>query len=163
MGKILDINGQPFQFDDEMQSAREDIPQVASRAPEHPASGITPNRAALCLRAAERGDLIMQADLAADLEEKDTHLFAELGKRRLAVQSVAWSVEPPPNATAAEKKDAAMLDEFLRGASWFEEALYDATDAILKGYSMQEIEWGYLGAFSGADGTALARPCAILP
>ncbi|WP_250870456.1 DUF935 domain-containing protein [Hafnia paralvei] len=145
MGKILDINGQPFQFDDEMQSAREDIPQVASRAPEHPASGITPNRAAICLRAAERGDLIMQADLAADLEEKDTHLFAELGKRRLAVQSVAWSVEPPPNATAAEKKDAAMIDEFLRGVSWFEEALYDATDAILKGYSMQEIEWGYLG------------------
>ncbi|AIJ09271.1 DUF935 domain-containing protein [Edwardsiella anguillarum] len=145
MGKILDINGQPFDFDPEMQSVREDLPQVASRAAEHPSSGITPNRAALCLRAAERGDLIMQADLAADLEEKDTHLFAELSKRRLAIQSVAWRIEPPPNALAAEKKDAAMLSEFLQSAAWFEDGLFDATDAILKGYSMQEIEWGYLG------------------
>lgn len=122
-----------------------DIPQIASRYIEHPASGITPNRAAQCLRGAERGDLIAQSDLAADIEEKDTHLFAELGKRRLAIQGVPWSIEPPPNASANEKKDAEMLDEYLHSADWFDAMLFDATDAILKGYSCMEIEHGMLG------------------
>ncbi|WP_423826917.1 phage portal protein family protein [Shigella sonnei] len=121
------------------------MPQIASRYVEHPASGITPNRAAQCLRGAERGDLIAQSDLAADIEEKDTHLFAELGKRRLAIQGVPWSIEPPPNASANEKKDAEMLDEYLHSADWFDAMLFDATDAILKGYSCMEIEHGMLG------------------
>ncbi|EPS4754384.1 phage portal protein family protein, partial [Escherichia coli] len=129
----------------EMQSAVLDIPQIASRYIEHPASGITPNRAAQCLRGAERGDLIAQSDLAADIEEKDTHLFAELGKRRLSIQGVPWSIEPPPNASANEKKDAEMLDEYLHSADWFDAMLFDATDAILKGYSCMEIEHGMLG------------------
>jgi len=60
---------------------------VARRAPAHPASGITPNRAALCLRAAEHGDMTALVDLDANLEEKDTHLFSELSKRRLALNS----------------------------------------------------------------------------
>lgn len=145
MGRIIDTDGKPFSFDPEMQSAALDIPQIASRYIEHPASGITPNRAAQCLRGAERGDLIAQSDLAADIEEKDTHLFAELGKRRLAIQGVPWSIEPPPNASANEKKDAEMLDEYLHSADWFDAMLFDATDAILKGYSCMEIEHGMLG------------------
>lgn len=44
-----------------------------------------------------------------------------------------------------EKKDAEMLDEYLHGADWFDAMLFDATDAILKGYSCQEIEWGRIG------------------
>ncbi|EHA8824144.1 DUF935 domain-containing protein, partial [Escherichia coli] len=123
MGRIIDLDGKPFSFDPEMQSAALDIPQIASRYIEHPASGITPNRAAQCLRGAERGDLIAQSDLAADIEEKDTHLFAELGKRRLAIQGVPWSIEPPPNASANEKKDAEMLDEYLHSADWFDAML----------------------------------------
>lgn len=141
----MDLDGKPFSFDPEMQTATLDIPQIANRFIEHPASGITPNRAAQCLRAAEQGDLMAQSDLAADIEEKDTHLFAELSKRRLAVQSVPWDVAPPPNASAQEKKDAEMLDEYLKGADWFDAMLFDATDAILKGYSCQEIEWGRIG------------------
>ncbi|EBH6704347.1 DUF935 domain-containing protein [Salmonella enterica] len=145
MGKIVDLDGKPFDFDPDLQTAVLDIPQIANRFIEHPASGITPNRAAQCLRAAEQGDLMAQSDLAADIEEKDTHLFAELSKRRLAIQSVPWSIQPPSNATAQEKKDAEMLDEYLHGADWFDAMLFDATDAILKGYSCQEIEWGRLG------------------
>ncbi|EEJ6876638.1 DUF935 family protein, partial [Salmonella enterica subsp. houtenae] len=106
MGKIVDRDGKPFDFDPERQTAVLDIPQIANRFIEHPASGITPNRAAQCLRAAEQGDLVAQSDLAADIEEKDTHLFAELSKRRLAIQSVPWSVMPPANATVQEKKGA---------------------------------------------------------
>ncbi|MDR8533009.1 DUF935 domain-containing protein [Serratia nevei] len=145
--RIVDITGQPFRFDEGMQTQREELSMVANRYQEHPSSGITPNRAAVILRDAERGDLASQADLATDIEEKDTHIFSELGKRRLAIQSVPWSIEPPPNASSAEKKDAEMLDEYLRDAAWFEDGLFDASDAILKGYAMQEIEWGWLGKF----------------
>ncbi|EAO0004804.1 DUF935 domain-containing protein, partial [Salmonella enterica] len=52
MGKIVDRDGKPFDFDPERQTAVLDIPQIANRFIEHPASGITPNRAAQCLRAA---------------------------------------------------------------------------------------------------------------
>ncbi|EAS1999544.1 DUF935 domain-containing protein [Salmonella enterica] len=145
MGRILDATGQPFDFDDELQTAQESLALVMKRTQEHPSSGITPNRAAQLLRDAERGDLSAQADLAFDMEEKDTHLFSELSKRRLAIQSLNWSIKPPKNASAQEKKDAEMLDEILRDAAWFEDAIFDAGDAVLKGYSMQEIEWGWLG------------------
>ena len=39
MGRIIDLDGKPFSFDPEMQSAVLDIPQIASRYIEHPASG----------------------------------------------------------------------------------------------------------------------------
>ncbi len=35
-----------------------------------------------------------------------------------------------------------MLDEYLHSADWFDAMLFDATDAILKGYSCMEIEHG---------------------
>lgn len=39
--------------------------------------------------------------LATDLEEKDTHLFSELSKRRLALHSIVeWSIQPPDNPNA---------------------------------------------------------------
>lgn len=145
MGRILDLSGNPFDFDPDLQTAQESLAMVAKRTQEHPSSGITPNRAAIILRDAERGDLTAQADLAFDMEEKDTHLFSELAKRRLAVQSLPWHIEPPSGASAQEKKDAAMLEEILQDAAWFEDAIFDAGDAILKGYSMQEIEWGWMG------------------
>ena len=147
MGRIIDLSGNPFDFDDEMQSQQEALAQVMKRTQEHPSSGITPNRAAQLLRDAEGGNLSAQADLAFDMEEKDTHLFSELSKRRLAIQSLEWRIVPPRNATAREKEDAALLNEFLHDAAWFEDCLFDAGDAILKGYSMQEIEWGYVGKF----------------
>ncbi|HFO4497714.1 TPA: DUF935 domain-containing protein, partial [Escherichia coli] len=145
MGRILDISGQPFDFDDEMQTRSDELAMVMKRTQEHPSSGVTPNRAAQMLRDAERGDLTAQADLAFDMEEKDTHLFSELSKRRLAIQALEWRIAPARDASAQEKKDADMLNEYLHDAAWFEDALFDAGDAILKGYSMQEIEWGWLG------------------
>ncbi|EJK7371867.1 DUF935 domain-containing protein, partial [Escherichia coli] len=126
MGRILDISGQPFDFDDEMQTRSDELAMVMKRTQEHPSSGVTPNRAAQMLRDAERGDLTAQADLAFDMEEKDTHLFSELSKRRLAIQALEWRIAPARDASAQEKKDADMLNEYLHDAAWFEDALFDA-------------------------------------
>ncbi|AWW56540.1 DUF935 domain-containing protein [Pasteurella multocida] len=144
MGKsrILDIHGKPFTFDDEVQTENDSRLALLQRHySDHPSSGLTPAKAARILRAAEMGDLVAQAELAEDMEEKDAHLHSELSKRRNAILTVDWQISPPPNATPEEQRDAEMLEEILRDAVWLDDCLFDATDAILKGFSCQEIEW----------------------
>lgn len=141
--RIVDVRGQRFTLPEPQTVADDNVAMVAARYQTHPASGITPNKAASCLLAAEMGDLIAQADLAEDMEEKDTHLQSELGKRRRAIQATDWTLEPPRNASAAEKRDTEMLTEILKDADWWEDLIWDATDAIFKGYSGQQITWGY--------------------
>lgn len=144
MGKsrILDIHGKPFTFDDEVQTENDSRLALLQRHySDHPSSGLTPAKAARILRAAEMGDLVAQAELAEDMEEKDAHLHSELSKRRNAILTVDWQIAPPPNATPDEQRDAEMLEEILRDAVWLDDCLFDATDAILKGFSCQEIEW----------------------
>lgn len=106
--RIVDITGQPFRFDEGMQTQREELSMVANRYQEHPSSGITPNRAAVILRDAECGDLASQADLATDIEEKDTHIFSELGKRRLAIRASpgVLSRHRTPAAPKERRRDA---------------------------------------------------------
>lgn len=143
VSQIVDVRGKRMSLPEPQTKADDNVAMVASRYQEHPASGITPDKAAQYLRAAEAGDLIAQADMAEDMEEKDTHLQSELGKRRRAVLAVDWTLEPPRNASAAEKRDTEMLTEILKDADWWEDMIFDATDAILKGYSGQQITWGY--------------------
>ena len=140
--KILDIHGNPFDFDDDQQTENDSrLALLQHHYSEHPASGLTPSKAATLLRAAEMGDLIGQCELAEDMEEKDSHLQSELGKRRNAILTMDWQITPPPNASAAEQRDAQMIEEILRDATWLDDCIFDATDAILKGFSCQEIEW----------------------
>ncbi|WP_246814699.1 DUF935 domain-containing protein [Ferrimonas balearica] len=113
---------------------------------EHPSSGLTPARAAAILLAAEHDNLIAQCELAEDLEEKDGHLFAELDKRKRALLSVPWRIVPPREATAQEQRDCQTLQTLLEEASWLTPAIKDAADAILKGYSCQELIWQRDGA-----------------
>lgn len=142
MSRILDIHGNPFKFDDEVQTENDSrLAMLNKHYSEHPVSGLSPMRAAQILRAAEMGDLVAQAELAEDMEEKDAHLQSELGKRRSALLTVDWQIQPPVNASAAEIRDAEMLEEILRDATWFDDCIFDATDAILKGFSCQEIQW----------------------
>jgi phage gp29-like protein len=143
--QIVDATGRPFEYLDEEQTKVDpNIALVAARTQTHPISGVTPDRAAQYLRAAEQGNLTAQADMAEDMEEKDTHLQSELGKRRRAVQAVDWMLQPPRNASAQEKRDTEALQEILEDANWWEDVIFDATDAILKGYSAQEIRWEYV-------------------
>lgn len=111
----------------------------------HPSRGLTPPRLARILESAEQGDLMAQCELFEDMEEKDAHIFAEISKRKRALQTIPWDILPPRDATAAEKKDADYLKEALGDLPDFEDVLFDALDAIGKGYSCQEIEWQRLG------------------
>lgn len=111
----------------------------------HPSRGLTPSRLAAILEAAEQGDVIAQFELFEDMEEKDAHILAEMGKRRRAVTQLEFQVVPPPNPSARERKAAKALQEMLAEIDNFEDVLLDTTDAIGKGFVCQEIEWQQVG------------------
>lgn len=155
---ILDVNGQPIDIAAlaEPQTAR--VGPLVREFAEHPARGLTPARLHGIMVAAEQGDITAQLDLADDMVERDAHLYAELAKRRGAVASQAWSVQPPPGASAAEKKTTeqvaywlATLDCHADGMQGgLELAISVMTDAILKGFSPIEMVWSLQSDGSGA-------------
>lgn len=112
---------------------------------EHPVVGLTPQRLHQLLTNAEQGDLQAQADLFSDMEERDGHLFSEMDKRKKGVNGLSWSVNPPRNASEAERKIAAEVQEWIDDIKDFEMFLFDAMDAVGHGYSAQEIIWQRLG------------------
>lgn len=107
----------------------------------HPARGLTLDKLASLLRGAEAGDLIPQAELGEDMEERDSHLFAELSKRKRALVGLDWHVDPRPGADAAEKRAAQVAGELIAAIPDFEDAVFDLADGILKSYSGLEIAW----------------------
>jgi phage gp29-like protein len=138
-----------FKFDGEKVNAADlKQPQTAGMASlhrefqGHPTRGLTPSRLADILDAAEQGDLIAQAELYEDLEEKDGHILAEMGKRRRALVSLEWDVLPPDNPTPVEEKAAERLAQMVDALDDFEGMLFDITDAIGKGFACLELEWG---------------------
>lgn len=108
---------------------------------DHPMRGLTPARLAQILQQAELGDLTAQADLFMDLEEKDGHLAAELAKRKLAVTQLDWSLVPPRDASAREKKAAQRLEDLIRDRVDIGRLRHDLLDGIGHGYSCVELDW----------------------
>jgi len=142
---ILDQYGNPIRRETltEPQTAR--VGALHSEWETHPVRGLTPAKLARILEDAEQGDLVAQADLAEDMEEKDGHILAELGKRKRAILTLDWDIQPPRDATRAEEEDAAWVREVLLDMPDFDDLLLDLLDAISKGYSCAEIAWGRQG------------------
>lgn len=112
---------------------------------EHPARGITPQKLHAILTDAEQGNMIAQSNLFLDMEERDAHIYAEMSKRKRALLTLSWHVEPPKNATAAEKALAAEVQEWLENIEDFEDVMLDCLDGIGHGFAALEIEWELQG------------------
>lgn len=141
---IVDVNGIPFKIKEIVQKQSEDNAQIAQlkqEFAEHPSRGLTPAKLASVMLEAEHGNIMLQADLADDMEEKDGHIFAELDKRKRALLTVPWSIKPPRNATDAEKEEAHIVNEILLDANCMDDVLFDMADGILKGFSNIEMAW----------------------
>ena len=102
---------------------------------------LDPARLASAFAAADQGQVMEQATLFELVEEQDAHIFAELGKRRRAVTGLGWQLQPPHDASAAELARCEELADMLRSIPRFEDAQYDVTDAIGKGFAALEIDW----------------------
>lgn len=139
---ILDVFGNPIEREQlqEPQTAR--VGHLRSEFENHPSRGLTPARLAKILQDAEQGDLTAQHELFQDMEEKDAHLYSVMQTRRGALQSLDWTVEPPVNATAAEKDLAAFAQDMLGALGDFEDLLFDMSDAVGHGFAALELTWG---------------------
>ena len=140
--KILDQYGNPV----DMRMLREpQTSRIASLDNEYLTGmleGITPARLADALREADAGNLFAQHRIFADMEERDAHLAAEMAKRKLALLDLEWSIEPPRNATAAEKANAEWLTETVSSAvDPIEDLILALMDAVGHGFAPVELEW----------------------
>ncbi|MDK1288501.1 DUF935 domain-containing protein [Pseudoalteromonas umbrosa] len=144
---IVDLYGNPINSKQLAETQTDENSRIAAMRKEfaeHPTQGLTPAKLASLLREAQEGNLAAMADLAKDIEDKDGHITCELGKRRRAIIGLDFNIKPPRNASAAEQRDAEMLAEILDDATWFYDLLFDFSDAILKGFSANELKWEYV-------------------
>lgn len=141
MAQIVDHRGRPLEQRklDEPQTAR--VASLHREFAGHPTRGLTPPRLARILQAAEQGDLVQQAELGEDMEEKDAHLFAELSKRKRALLGLDWDIVAPKDATPQEERIAEEVKAVVRAIDNLDDVFLDMLDAIGKGYSCTEIEW----------------------
>lgn len=76
--------------------------------------------------------------------ERDCHAYSVLQKRKMAVVSRPWFVEPA-STSRLDKKAADMVKENLK-AIQFDRICVDLLDAVLKGYAVGEIIWDVQGS-----------------
>lgn len=108
---------------------------------EHPSRGLTPTRLATILEDAEQGDITAQHELFADIEEKDGHICAEMGKRKNGLLTLDWNIKPAKNPTPAEKKLAEEVAEWFDEFDNLDGLILDLADAIGHGFSAVELTW----------------------
>lgn len=140
--KILDQFGQPIRLGDltEPQTAR--LASVTHGTLESALDGLSPSRLAAALRAADDGDLLAQHRLFSDMEGRDAHLAAEMGKRKNALVGLPWDIVPPRNATPAEETAAEWVKEVLQDAlDPIEDLVLFLMEAIGHGFACAELEW----------------------
>jgi len=142
---ILDQHGRPLSRDALIEPQTSRIRWVKREWSEHPSRGLTPQRLHRILEDAEQGNLVAQADLFTDMEEKDGHIYAEMSKRKRAILTLDWEIVEPPNADAREKAETTKLREWFEALPDFEDVLLDLMDALGHGFAALEIAWEQVG------------------
>ena len=108
---------------------------------DHPSNRITPAKLKSILEDAESGDITAQHELFMDIEEQDSAIGANIQTRKRAILTLDWRIAEPRNATPAEEKLQAEIDELFYQYPNFENLLMDMMDAVGHGFSALEIEW----------------------
>jgi phage gp29-like protein len=116
------------------------VTAIRDRWSSYPSQGLTPRRLADIFKAADSGDIYLQAELFEEMEEKDTHLFSELQTRKNAVAGLDYDVVPY-SESPEDKKISEFVAENLMNLDDLEDSLLDLLDAIAKGYALAEISW----------------------
>jgi phage gp29-like protein len=106
----------------------------------YPSQGLTPGTLARIFKEADQGDVLRQAELFEEMEEKDAHLGSVLQTRKLAVAGLEWEVVPA-SGSEEDRRIAEFVREAIEWAGNRDEAIMDLLDAIGKGFSVLEIMW----------------------
>lgn len=123
---------------------------------EYVAAGLTPGRLAGIFKEADAGDMLRQAELFEQIEEKDAHIIGEMSKRRNAILDYDFKVTPASD-DPRDNKIAEFVDEWLKGLPDFEDILVSMQESVGKGYAAFDIDWDVSG------GQALPRGFEFLP
>jgi len=148
MSTIVDQHGRPIDRTVFIAPQTANVTELENRYLTPMLGGLTPARLDRVLREADAGNLFEQHRLFADLEERDAHLRSEMDKRRNAVASLRWSVVPPRNANAAEKKAADWSTEMLTDAADpLEDMLLSLMEGVGHGFAAVELDWRREGQY----------------
>ena len=107
----------------------------------YPSNRLDPRKLAAIFREADEGDVFRQMELFEEMEGKDTHLYSQLQTRKLAVTGLDWEIQEF-SAEPVDKKIKDWVEGQLKALTGFTDNLMDLLDAIGKGISFLEIEWG---------------------
>ena len=121
------------------------VAQVTDKYSEYPSEGLTPVRLAEIFKEADAGDVLRQAELFEEMEEKDPHLFSQLQTRKNAVTGLDYEIIPFDPDDPRDKEIAEFVQDQIGGIEGFEDIMLDLLDAIGKGFAVSEIMWGYDG------------------
>ncbi len=112
-------------------------------------NGLTPQRLATILQAADLGDHQAYLSLAEEMEERDAHYGSVLRTRKLAVSGLDVTVE----SASDDARDIALADAIreqitriddsgnVTAAAGFSDMVDDLLDALGKGFSVVEMVW----------------------
>lgn len=139
---VLDQSGRPF----ETALMTEDVAQpgvtsIRSVWHQSVATGLTPEKLARILAAANDGDLVAYLTLAEEMEERDQHYASVLGIRKRAISGV----EPLVKAASDSAKDKKIADDVRENIAehhGFSDMVEDLLDSLGKGFSNVQIIWG---------------------
>lgn len=121
------------------------VAQVMDKYSEYPSNGLTPIRLAEIFKEADAGDILRQAELFEEMEEKDPHLFSQLQTRKNAVTGLDFEIIPFDPDDERDKVIAEFVKAQINGIEGLEDVMLDLLDAIGKGFAVSEIMWAYAG------------------
>ncbi len=146
---IYDQFGRPFKTNARPERREISVTSIRDRLSGYPSENLTPVRLAQIFKEADNGDVYRQMELFEEMEEKDTHLSAELLKRKNAVNALDFEIVPYEQGlkgiTSRNRLKPDKVCEFCRDVIYsipsFEDALFDLLDSIGKGFAVSEIMW----------------------
>ena len=121
------------------------VAQVTDKYSDYPSNGLTPVRLAEIFKEADAGDILRQAELFEEMEEKDPHLFSQLQTRKNAVTGLDFEIIPFDSDDERDKEIAEFVEAQINGIEGFGDIMLDLLDAIGKGFAVSEIMWAYEG------------------
>lgn len=121
------------------------VAQVTDKYSDYPSNGLTPVKLAEIFKEADAGDILRQAELFEEMEEKDPHLFSQLQTRKNAVTGLDFEIIPFDSDDERDKEIAEFVEAQINGIEGLEDIMLDLLDAIGKGFAVSEIMWAYEG------------------
>jgi phage gp29-like protein len=125
----------------------------------HVAFGLNPERLGAIIRAADTGSSLEWFQLAEEMEEICPHYATVLNKRKRQLIALPITVKSADPKDPQAQKDAELIERWLQTQT-LQQGLLDITDAIGKGFSINEMIWEQVPPMAGAPGHAW--PCEFI-